>query len=81
LAHYVERAVESGVVQDYSAAARALGITRARMTQLMNLSLLAPMVQEALLLTGVTRSERTVRSLIGEPDWERQRSAVRSAGP
>ena len=40
LAYFVDRCVEAGVLSDYADAARRLGITRARMTQIMNLQLL-----------------------------------------
>ena len=50
LAHYVERLVEVGTLASYADAARQLGVTRARMGQVLNLLNLSPQVQEALLL-------------------------------
>ena len=37
LAHYVERLVEQGTVASYADAARQLGVSRARMSQILNL--------------------------------------------
>ncbi len=48
--------------------ARALGITRARLTQVLNLLLLAPEIQECV-LKGQIRSERRLRAVVGEPNW------------
>ncbi len=39
LAYYVERCIEDGTLESYADAARRLGITRARMTQVMDLML------------------------------------------
>ena len=72
LAHQIERHIESGEIADYADAARALGLTRARLTQVMNLLLLAPAIQEALLTGRVETTERALRAVVGEPCWERQ---------
>ena len=37
LAHHVERLIEAGELTGYADAARGLGLTRARLTQVMNL--------------------------------------------
>lgn len=44
-----KRLIESGVVADAAEMARVAGVTRARMTQILNLTLLAPDLQERLL--------------------------------
>ena len=75
LAHLVERKVESGELKDYAEAARTLGISRARMTQVMNLLVLSPKTQEAVLLGTGFRSERGIRALLGTPSW-REHEAV-----
>ena len=72
LAHLIERKVESGQLKDYAEAARTLGISRARMTQVMNLLVLSPKVQEAVLLGKGFRSERSVRAVLGTPSWREQ---------
>jgi len=50
LAHWIERAVESGQVASYGEVARALGLTESRITQVTALLGLSPAVQEAVLL-------------------------------
>jgi hypothetical protein len=54
LAIECKRLIESGVVADAAAMARIAGVTRARMTQILNLNLLAPDLQEALLFCSAT---------------------------
>lgn len=53
LAYYVERCVEDGTLESYADAARRLGITSGRLTQVMDLMLMAVKRQE--LLLGTTR--------------------------
>ena len=50
LAHSLRRRLERGEFADFADMARQLGFTRARVTQLMDLLLLAPEVQEEILL-------------------------------
>ncbi len=69
LAHYVERLVEEGAVASYADAARQLGVTRARMSQILNLLNLPPRVQEALLLGELHLSERRIRALGARAEW------------
>ncbi len=70
--------IRAGELRDLADAARAIGVTRARMTQIVNLLLLAPEIQEAILdLPPVTNgrdpvSERALRRIVAEPDWNRQ---------
>lgn len=61
LAHLVDRWMECGVVRNYSEAAERLGITRARMSQLMNVLLLTPPEMERVLLGDDGRTERAMR--------------------
>ena len=78
LAHKIDRRIHDGELADLADAARSLNITRARVTQIMNLLLLAPAIQEAILgLPPVTTgrdpiSERQLRPITGESDWNRQ---------
>jgi hypothetical protein len=71
--------IRDGIVRDYAELARLGRVTRARITQIMNLLLLAPDLQEALLfLEPVVRGDDPVylRQLLPvavEPDWSRQR--------
>ena len=73
-----------GARSDSPEAARRLGLTRARVTQIVNLTLLAPAIQEPILdLPPVTSgrdriTERTLRPIVTEPAWERQMVRWRS---
>ena len=49
LAHHLQGAIDRGLVADRAAVARKLGLTRARVTQLLDLLLLAPDLQVAVL--------------------------------
>lgn len=62
LAHLIERKIESGEIRDYAEAARLLGVTRARMSQLLDLVLLPVDTQERILYGENLGSERVVRS-------------------
>ena len=79
LAHHVEQLIEAGKLSGYSEAAQALGLTRARVTQVMNLLLLAPEIQEQILTVELRASERSLRRVVREPAWEGQSRLVRSS--
>jgi hypothetical protein len=49
LAHKIQHAIDRGVVSDRAEVARRLGLTRARITQLLDLTLLPPQAQERIL--------------------------------
>lgn len=61
LAHLIERLIERGELRDYAHAAKQLGITRARVTQIINLLYLPVAEQEALLLGRSAATERQLR--------------------
>jgi hypothetical protein len=64
-----------GVVKDYSDLARLGCVSRARITQIMNMRNLAPGIQEQLLFLPAGDSpvhERAVRRMAEEKDWRRQ---------
>jgi hypothetical protein len=71
--------VRSGAVQDYAALARLGHVTRARVSQIMNLLNLAPDLQEALLFLPRTQRGRDplvlrdVLPLTTLTDWRKQR--------
>lgn len=78
MAHRIRRAIDSGEVADQAAVARQLGLTRARLTQLLGLTLLAPEIQERVLgLESVDGaeplSERALREAAWELSWAKQR--------
>ncbi len=78
LAIRFEEQIRSGAVHDQSALARRLKVTQPRMTQIMNLTLLAPAIQEQVLSLKSVRgrrdpvNERKLRRIAGEPCWEKQ---------
>ena len=65
--------VERGEVRDYADLARLGYVTRARLTQIMNLLLLAPDLQERLLFSATAVEERCLRSVTKLIEWEEQR--------
>jgi hypothetical protein len=77
LAHQIETAIQEGRAADYADVARQMGVTRARVTQIVALRYLAPDIQ-AFLLDADARSlkgigEHTLRPVTQELDWPRQR--------
>ena len=75
LAIRFESLLRKRVVKDYSELARLGGVSRARITQIMNLRNLAPSIQEQLLFLPAGDSpvqERFLRRIAGEKDWRRQ---------
>jgi hypothetical protein len=79
LAHHFEQLIRDGHVRDYAELARLGHVTRARITQVMNLLLLAPDIQEEILfLPRIERgrdslSLRKVLPIAAEMDWSVQR--------
>lgn len=79
LAIRLERLLVEGVARDYADLARLGGVTRARLTQIMNLTLLAPDIQESLLFLPRTQrgrdpvTEPQLRAIAAIPDWRKQR--------
>jgi hypothetical protein len=74
LAHQIQRAIDRGELAGQAEAARRLGLTRARLTQLLDLTLLAPDVQETLLSMETVDgteplSERALRPLGRARSW------------
>ncbi len=72
LAHHVERLIDAGKLSGYAEAAQALGLTRARITQVMKLLLLAPDIQESILRGDLDGSERRTRAVASEAGWAEQ---------
>jgi len=74
--------VDRGEVRDYADLARLGYVTRARITQIMNLLLLAPDIQEQILfLSGgsaaaASLSERGSREVASIADWSGQRRQI-----
>jgi hypothetical protein len=80
LAHECEALIAAGVVADRAELAAVLGFTRARVTQLMDLTLLAPDIQEEILVAEVEPGrdpicERGLRAIVALARWGEQRRA------
>jgi len=81
LAIRFDRLIQEGKIANQSELARLAHVTQPRMTQIMNLLHLAPDIQEEILfLPRVPEgrdpvTERDVRKMVTEVDWDRQREA------
>ncbi len=79
LAIRLERLIAEGRVPNYTALARLAHVSRARITQITNLTLLAPDIQEAILFLPPVHQgpdtiiERDLRPIAAELNWTRQR--------
>jgi len=79
LAIHFDGLIRDGEVADYAEIARLGHVTRARVTQIMNLLHLAPDIQEAILSLPRTESgrdpitERDLRPIAAIVDWRKQR--------
>jgi len=79
LALRCDELIQCGEVSDYAELARLGHVSRARITQIMNLLILAPDIQEQILFLPRTThgcdpiSERDLRVICSTVDWKRQR--------
>lgn len=85
LAHQCEALIAAGVVADRTELAGVLGFTKARVTQLLDLTLLAPDIQEEILVAEVEPgwdplTERALRSIVAICDWRDQRARWNDLG-
>ncbi len=80
LAIHMDDLVCRGEVTDYAELARLAHVSRARVTQIMNLLHLAPDIQEEILCLPRSKGgldpirEKTVRPIAAVPDWRKQRA-------
>jgi hypothetical protein len=86
LAHKVRQVIDRGQVRDQAEVARRLGFTRARITHLVNLTFLAPDLQERVLELQASDgeeplSERDLRKIARVRRWQDQRSAWAQVAP
>ena len=78
LAHKIEQAISEGKLRDRAHAAKLLDVTRARMTQNLDLLLLAPDLQEEILAMETIGgrqplSQARLRPLVAKQIWAEQR--------
>jgi hypothetical protein len=79
LGHHFEKLVREGLVKDYAEIARLMGLSRARVTQTVNLTLLAPDIQEVILTSlqvngNHPATERCLRRLSARSNWLSQKN-------
>jgi hypothetical protein len=80
LAWRFEELLRTGTIRDYAELARLGHVSRARISQIMNLRLLAPAIQEQILFLPATpRGREPIHLRLLQPiarllDWQRQRS-------
>ena len=84
LAHHIEGLIQKGKVRDRADVARRLGLTRGRITQILDLTLLAPDIQEEILFAEAVDgrepfTERDARKVALVPEWAKQREVWRAA--
>ena len=78
LAHHLQGLIDQGIVHDYADIARLTGLSRARLTQIMNLGLLAPQIQEEIIFAAAIPlvpdyfKEHALRTVLKTPFWEEQ---------
>ena len=65
LAYLIERKVEAGELASYAQAARGLGMSKARVSQIMDMLNLPVETQEAILLGKFDLGERRLREILG----------------
>ena len=80
LAWKIREAIDGGVVESQTEVAERLGLTRARVTQLLDLTLLAPDLQEQILFAEALDgkeplSEQGLRGAVRLESWAEQRAA------
>lgn len=79
LAIRLDQLIRDGEVTDQAELARLGHVTRARLTQIMNLLCLAPDIQEELLFLSATErgrdavTEKQLRPIASTPNWAKQR--------
>ncbi len=85
LAHHWQGLIRSGAVRDQAEIARLVGVSRARVTQVMRLLHLAPDIQEQILLDSDSchrqtgGAHRSLLRIASEPTWQAQRALRSSA--
>lgn len=78
IAHAMQRLLDRGEVTGYGDLAAIAGVTRARVSQLLDLTRLAPDIQEFILFAETASgsepvTERSLRALVRVVSWDEQR--------
>ena len=81
LAHHIADLIDCGELDGLADAARRLGVSRARVTQICDLALLAPDIQLAVLTGRCEPRDRHLREVGRHPLWADQRRVFLSLFP
>jgi hypothetical protein len=79
LAHHYQRLIDDNVVKDYAEIARLTGTSRARISQIISLTFLAPDIQQEILFLSQGKphlklvKERNLRKVLKTLIWKEQR--------
>ena len=81
LAHRIRNEILRGEIRNQADAARKLGLTRARLSQILELTNLAPDIQEEILFLEVINGreplrERALRGVVRSMSWRNQRRKI-----
>ncbi len=83
IAHWIDRQLVSGEIEDRGAVARLLGISVPRVSQLLDLLLLSPTIQDAICTTAaetIRVGAHSVRRITKTKHWEFQELIWRGPG-
>ena len=73
LAYHIDALIASGEMKDIAHVARVAGVSRARISQVLDMALLEPGIQEAILNGSCGLGSHALRRLAGMLDWKEQR--------
>ncbi|MFH2002972.1 MAG: hypothetical protein ABIK28_25120 [Planctomycetota bacterium] len=73
LAHYFSQLIENDTLRGYSRAAVLMGVSRSRLSQIMNLLHLSPHIQESILSGNLKINEHQLRAVLRLIDWRQQK--------
>ena len=71
LAYHLQDMVETGLVKDTAHLARVAGVSRARVSQVLDMVLLEPRVQDGILAGTCELGAHEIRRAIGAREWTR----------
>ena len=81
LAHKFQKMLDSGEVESMAELARLGRVSRARITQIMDLMMLAPEIQEAVLVGDLTVGMRELLTIGRAVEWTVQRMRLQQNSP
>lgn len=73
LAYHIQALIASGEMKDVAHVARVAGVSRARISQVLDMALLEPGIQEAVLVGTCGLGAHALRRLAGILCWEEQK--------